>query len=93
MPEAIHDDGRSPRADPTLAPGAHGRAALLLTESLIHVLVGKEIMTLTDAVEAVEVAEDVERELTRRMDGSMPAVSRESVLAPIAASLRHDLHE
>lgn len=93
MPEAVHDDGRVPSADPTLAPGAHGRAALVLTESLIHVLVDKGVLALTDAVEAVEVAEDVERELTRRMDGTMPAVQRESVLAPIARSLRHDLHE
>lgn len=40
-------------------PDAHGQAALLLTESLIHLLVDKRMLTIAEAVEVIEVAADV----------------------------------
>ncbi len=72
-----------------LTADAHGRAALLLVESLIHGLVNRSILPLADAIEIVDIAAEIELELGR----SGPIASNEphSLLAPIATSLRFDL--
>ena len=44
-------------------PDAHGQAALLLTESLIHMLVDRGAITNTQAVEVVQVAAEVKVEV------------------------------
>ena len=44
-------------------PDAHGQAALLLTESLIHALVDKGQLSVADAVEVIETAADVKVEV------------------------------
>ena len=44
-------------------PDAHGQAALLLTESLIHSLVDKRLLTIPEAMEVIEVAADVKFEV------------------------------
>lgn len=40
-------------------PDAHGQAALLLVESLIHGLLARRLITVADAVEIVDVAAEV----------------------------------
>ncbi len=53
-----------PRAAPSLAePDAHGQAALLLTESLIHMLVENRGLTNAQAVEVVHTAAVVKVEV------------------------------
>ena len=44
-------------------PDAHGQAALLLTESLIHMLVERGALTSTEAVEVVQTAAEVKVEV------------------------------
>jgi hypothetical protein len=44
-------------------PDAHGQAALLLTESLIHMLVERGALTNTEAVEVVKIAAEVKLEV------------------------------
>ncbi len=73
--------------------GPHYQSALLLVESLIHALIAKSILTLPEAIEIVEMAEDVELEMARTANGSFPPQSIISLLAPIAKSLRTNLGE
>ncbi len=50
-------DEIKPRAAPSVSePDAHGQAALLLTESLIHMLVENKGLTNTQAVDVVRTA-------------------------------------
>ncbi len=72
-------------------PDPHGQAALLLTESLIHALVDKKVLTLREVVEIVEIATDVEREIAAATDGGTPLRLQKSLLAPLAHSLKSDL--
>ena len=71
---------------------AHGRAAMLLVESLIHALIARSALTVEDAIEVVEVAADVDMELALELDIA-PATLKKSLdlLARINASLRHDV--
>lgn len=74
-----HGDGAVPN-------DAHGQAALLLVESLIHALVEKRLLSLAEAIEVIDVAAEVEGELSATTGGLAP-----SLLAPLAHSLRLDL--
>ena len=95
MPDPRLDGGRTPRVDgagQVRIDGSgpidtHGRAALLLVESLIHALVDKEQLTRAEAIEVIDIAVDVEAELalSEHVPGSpLPR----SLLAPLAASFR-----
>lgn len=42
---------------------AHGQAAILLVESLIHGLIARSVITVEDAIEVVTVAIDVKMEI------------------------------
>ena len=46
-----------------IEPDAHGQAALLLTESLIHTLVAKGQLSVAEAMEVIETAADVKVEV------------------------------
>jgi hypothetical protein len=47
----------------TFEPDAHGQAALLLTESLLHMLVERSVLTNTEAVEVVQTSAEVKVEV------------------------------
>ena len=83
-------DGANPFAEHDHSD-SHGKAALLLAESLIHALVDKKVLTLREAVEIVEIATDVEREIAAATDGGKPPRLQKSLLAPLANSLRGDI--
>jgi hypothetical protein len=58
------NDNEGPR--PTVRfdePDAHGQAAILLVESLIHALVARSVISLEDAMEVITVALDVKTEI------------------------------
>ena len=64
-------------------PDAHGQAALLLTESLIHTLVDAAVLTTADAVQIVRAAAEVKvevamaaRESDTRMRESLKLLDR-----------------
>ena len=95
MPDVREDGGRAPqgdgagqvRFDGSGAINPHGRAALLLVESLIHSLVEKAVLTRAEAIEVIDVAVDVEEELALA-EHSPGSPMRKSLLAPLAASFR-----
>ncbi len=70
--------------------GAHGQAALLLTESLMHCLVSKGALSREDFVEIVEGAAEVDHEL-RASGSSSPADESGSLLSPLAAAFQKEL--
>ena len=64
-------------------PDAHGQAALLLTESLLHMLVANATLTNAEAIEVVTVAAEVKVEVAaasgesrRRRDQSLQLLSK-----------------
>lgn len=73
-------------------PDAHGQAAMLLVESLIHGLIEREVITVADAVEIVDIAVDVRAD-TAADNGESPADQRKSLglLQVISVSLSRDL--
>ena len=93
MPDQTRDGNFRPRFISPTHPDPHCQSALLLVESLIHALIDKSVLTLPEAIEIVEAAEDVELEMARTANGSSPPQSIVSLLAPIAKSLRTNLGE
>jgi hypothetical protein len=95
MAEMISNDNE---AGPALArarePDAHGQAAFLLTESLLHGLIARDVITVNDAVEIVEVAAEVKEAIAADL-GESPATMRRSLalLGSIRSSLSNDLVE
>lgn len=73
-------------------PDAHGQAAILLVESLLHGLIARQVLTVADAIEIVDVATDVRADSDGDLADS-PANLRRSVgvLAAISTSLRRDV--
>jgi hypothetical protein len=73
-------------------PDAHGQAAMLLTESLLHGLIARKLFSVRDAVEIVEVASEVKEAVAEDM-GDSPATMQRSLalLCAIRASLTNDL--
>jgi hypothetical protein len=73
-------------------PDAHGQAAMLLTESLLHGLIARNVISVRDAVEMVEVASEVKEEAAEDM-GDSPATMQRSLalLGSIRASLALDI--
>ncbi len=74
------------------AVDAHGQAALLLVESLIHGLIAREAITVADAVEIVDVAAEVKADVGHDR-GECADHQRHSLdlLVAISSSLRRDL--
>lgn len=76
---------------PSAEPDAHGQAALLLAESILHALVEAGLITNTGAIETVRLAAEVKYEVAtvaRESEGRM----RQSLelLARLQASLSAD---
>ncbi len=73
-------------------PEAHGRAALLLVESLIHGLIARSIFSVAEAVGIVEIALDAQ--IAIGDDAGQPTASMQkatALLSTLAATLRIDL--
>lgn len=79
-------------AGPANGPDAHGHAAMLLVESLVHGLIARKIISVADAVEIVEVAVEAKTEIADDA-GDSPAHLRRSLglLTAISSSLRRDV--
>lgn len=73
--------------------GAHGQAALLLVESLLHTLIDKSVISVAEAIEVVATAVEVEEEMIEA--NGDPAQLRYSLtlLQNIILSLSRDLPE
>lgn len=69
----------------------HGQAALLLTESLIHGLCEKSLLSNIEAIEIVERAVSVQFDLAEAGDeADAPLCRSHALLSSIATSLRTD---
>ena len=90
MPDVTNDNHLETDA-PRREPDAHGQAALLLVESLIHDLVARAVISVDEAIEIVEVAAEVKAEVAADL-GDSPATMRHSLalLEAIGRSLRGD---
>lgn len=84
------NDPAAERATPP-ASDAHGSAALLLVESLIHGLCENSTLSSAEALEIVERAVNVQSDMAQEADGAAAPMWRShSLLSKIAASLRID---
>lgn len=92
MTEKTNDNEAAPSGAMLREPDAHGQAAMLLVESLIHGLVSKSVLSVADAVEIVDTAVEVKIEIAMDL-GDSPQTLRESVamLESISTSLRNDI--
>lgn len=73
-------------------PDASGQAALLLCEALIHRLKELGVLTLSDAVDVIESAADVQYDMAEAADGAGGAMREAAaLLLEMADSLRQDL--
>lgn len=77
------------RADP---PDPHGQAAMLLVESLLHGLIARSVISLSDAVDIVETAAEVKEEIAFELgDDAKTRQTSIALLELIRASLSNDL--
>lgn len=92
MTELSNDNTDSP-PNPE-GPDAHGQAAMLLVESLIHGLVARKVIGVAEAVEIVDIAAEVKADTAAEL-GDPPANMRRSlaILGSIRTSLAFDLPE
>jgi hypothetical protein len=92
MDDAVSNDNNFPSVAPRKEPDAHGQAAMLLVESLIHGLIARSVLTVAQAVEIVEVATDVKLEIAADEEHSQAGVEKSlDLLKSISASLMLDL--
>jgi hypothetical protein len=76
---------------PSVLPDAHGHGALLLVESLIHVLIEKSVISLADGLEIVGTAVEVSREIAdERGEPDEPDLKATTLLLSISKSLKAD---
>ncbi|HWW55515.1 MAG TPA: hypothetical protein VN047_01340 [Sphingopyxis sp.] len=81
------DGGREGRE-----PDAHGQAAMLLVESLIHALVAKSLLSVGEAVDVVDTAAEVKEAIAPDLGDSPDTLEKSlSLLRAISTSLSADL--
>lgn len=86
-----NDNDSAVRGNTPHSPDAHGQAALLLVESLIHGLRERSILSAGEAVEIAERAVDVQFDQAEAADGAgAPMWRSHALLSFIATSLRAD---
>lgn len=73
-------------------PDAHGQAAMLLVESLIHGLIARSVISVAEAIEIIDVATEVKIDIAADL-GDTPQTMQKSLLLlnAISASLRPDI--
>ena len=88
------DNDNSWRTATSPMPDAHGHAALLLVESLIHGLIERSLITVADAMEIVETANSVQIDVAEAADGEgAPMWHSHALLTAIGRSLSYDSDE
>jgi hypothetical protein len=79
-------------AQPRRKPDAHGEAALLLVESLMHKLMEHSVISISDAVEVVDVAIEVKCDSAADADNEPEALQKSvDILETISLSLRTEI--
>ncbi len=92
MPHESNDNESPPATALHAEPDAHGQAALLLVESLIHELVAQSALTPATAVDVIETATNVSREIAEDRGASAETLrTSQSLLSAISQSLSRDI--
>lgn len=90
MSPSSNDNGALPPA--AIVAEAHGQAAILLVESLIHGLIERSVLSVADAVSIIETAADISREMALAGDVVPASVGGSiKILEAMIRSLGHDL--
>ena len=91
MDDATANDNGLARSGGVIPSGAHGYAALILVESLIHGLIAKGAISVEDALETLDVASDVTSQIAESGDGHSTMWQQcQALLLSISASLSFD---
>ena len=92
MTQLMNDnEGPSPTVERDV-PEAHGQAAMLLVESLIHGLIARSILPVEEAIDIVTVAIDVQLDVsTDRGDHDDATNKSLAMLRAIRRSLSRDV--
>lgn len=86
--EIDQEDGTPERA----GADAHGQAALLLVESLIHGLIARSALTVADAVEIIQIAAEVKQDVGASWGDSPDTLGKSlHLLNSISTSLMQDV--
>jgi len=94
MADITNDNHPYPVRGPAVEPDAHGQAAILLVESLIHGLVERSIISTGDAIDIVEAAAEVKVDIATDIGESEGTMLRSlNLLTGISDSLRIDNKE
>lgn len=89
--DVANDNARLAGATATREPDAHGQAALLLVESLIHVLIERSVISVADAVDAVATATEVKEDTGLQLGDTAATLAKSlDLLDAIAGSMRRD---
>ena len=85
------NDNHGPNRPLNAEPDAHGQAAFLMVESLILMLRDKGVLSTHEAIEVVETAAEVKREVAENW-GDSPETLRRSLalIGTVITSLRAD---
>jgi hypothetical protein len=73
---------------PLGTPDAHGEAALLLVESLIHALIERSVLSTAQAVEIIDIAADASLEIADQRGEAPLLIQPYSLIGYIAHGLR-----
>ena len=76
----------------TQLPDAHGQAALLLAESMLHGLIARDLVPVAEAIEMIEIAMDAKLDIADSgSEASRGARDALQLLAEIKLSLENDV--
>lgn len=90
----MHSDSSNDNAAMAHRTDPHGQAAILLVESLLHGLIARQVITVADAVEIVDIAAEVKTDVAGDM-GDSPGNLQKSLalLTAISSSLTRDVSD
>ena len=92
MTQQMNDNNAIIPFPPTDPRDPHGRAALLLVESLLHTLIERSALKVKDVLDIITVAIDANEELAAdRGEREDPTDQTTVVLSAILHSLSHDV--
>ncbi len=92
MPNSANENSAVGPPTPPAEPDAHGQAALMLAESILHALVEMSSMTTQQALDVVSSAQEVKVEVAKEAGESEGRIRESlSLLGRIAISLESDL--
>ena len=92
MTYPAHDNDATLPTATSGKPDAHGQAAMLLVESLLHALIAQSVLKLEEAIDLVGVAIDAKIEIAADMGNSDDTRDRSlALLTAIHQTLSHDI--